>query len=576
MTAERDVLFRLKVGEHPGNKAALDQFAKQFDSAQSKATGATEREAKKRESTIRKEAAAAAKALAEEAREREKIARLVSKSEEASRKYTTSLREGFVKAADGALLLGQGFVALGLAGEKDIEKIARTLLKVKGIVDLTKGAIQIYQGITTAVEAYRASVIAATAAETALGAARGRGAAAGGAAVAGRAAGSGTKLAGGAAALGGAGGAAAVAPVAIPIAIGAIIAALIVGIASIFSESLREKLKAIVGLDEESKRAAASLAKLTEAANKFREGAESEKTRLGIRDAGESSRISALTERRAFGKSEPFGAGVRVQDAATKLSNIETRLAEFRKAADPDSDGPSLSPDRGRELSRLNIGAEDVLALEDQRKQAVESLLDAEKTRLSVVKKSQDEAVEAERKKLGLIQQELATAKQKYEQEQQRLLSTEERLAQLDPLTAKRTLDAASVANSGGALTKEQADLLRGLGGIFDKQVQGADRSRITALGLDSIVDPLRKSTAAAGANVGTLTAAEQAQVAVNKQIEAKATQLVDSMTKTIQALLDRMIEEIEAETDRKLERERFGRNRAATEANRARLAAAE
>lgn len=82
------------------------------------------------------------------------------------------IQAGFHKSVEGVLTLGRGIAFLSASGEEDIKKIVIVLMKVQSVMDLTRGGIALYQGITTAVNAYRAAVLAAAAAEGVLGAAR--------------------------------------------------------------------------------------------------------------------------------------------------------------------------------------------------------------------------------------------------------------------------------------------------------------------------------------------------------------------------------------------------------------------
>jgi len=93
---------------------------------------------------------------------------------------TRSMNDGLAQAGEGLVKVGRGFAALGIAGEEDIEKLLRALVRLQGIVDLGRGTIEMYRGIRQGVDMYRKSVLAATAAEEALAAARMKSAASGG------------------------------------------------------------------------------------------------------------------------------------------------------------------------------------------------------------------------------------------------------------------------------------------------------------------------------------------------------------------------------------------------------------
>lgn len=65
----------------------------------------------------------------------------------------------------------RGFVALGLAGEEDMEKIVQGLLKVQGAFDIISGGIQTWIKVQQAIEGVRKVILATAAAEEALAAA---------------------------------------------------------------------------------------------------------------------------------------------------------------------------------------------------------------------------------------------------------------------------------------------------------------------------------------------------------------------------------------------------------------------
>lgn len=106
------------------------------------------------------EAAANARIAAEQRirREHEITAKL-------SQEYSRRMTDGFLKAGEGVATLGRGIVALGIAGEEDLEKLVRTFARVQGIVDLTKGGIETYRGLREGVAAYKAMVDAAAKSE---------------------------------------------------------------------------------------------------------------------------------------------------------------------------------------------------------------------------------------------------------------------------------------------------------------------------------------------------------------------------------------------------------------------------
>jgi len=159
-------------------RAAIDEReAKRQLSAAEKAQKATEAAAEKE---AKANAAAARKAV--EARET-----ALASVERFTRKQQASLRESAIAAAElgeSVMRFARGMVAAGLVGEKDLDKIKDRLLAIQAAFDMVGGGIQVFLKLTRTIDGLRASLIAATAAQTALNVAQGLGvggAAAGGA-----------------------------------------------------------------------------------------------------------------------------------------------------------------------------------------------------------------------------------------------------------------------------------------------------------------------------------------------------------------------------------------------------------
>ncbi|TWT30720.1 coiled-coil domain-containing protein [Blastopirellula retiformator] len=119
----------------------------------------------------------AKKQAADLARAREAAERRIRREHEStvalSGELSKRMTDGFLKAGEGIATMGRGLVALGIAGEEDLEKLVKTLARVQGIVELTKGGIETYRGLREGVDVYRRSVEAAAKAEAILAAIRG-------------------------------------------------------------------------------------------------------------------------------------------------------------------------------------------------------------------------------------------------------------------------------------------------------------------------------------------------------------------------------------------------------------------
>lgn len=81
---------------------------------------------------------------------------------------TSQMSGGLSAAAAGVTSLGQGWAYLGISSKESSEEMIKALLKVQGVVQLARGGIDIYRGITESVRAYRVMLEAATTAQVAL------------------------------------------------------------------------------------------------------------------------------------------------------------------------------------------------------------------------------------------------------------------------------------------------------------------------------------------------------------------------------------------------------------------------
>lgn len=91
-------------------------------------------------------------------------------------------REMFATLAEmsgSVMQVARGFVAMGLAGEKDLEKVMRGLMQVQSAFDLVSGGTRIMLGLGKSMHLYRQATEAATAAQNAFNVAQGTGAAIG-------------------------------------------------------------------------------------------------------------------------------------------------------------------------------------------------------------------------------------------------------------------------------------------------------------------------------------------------------------------------------------------------------------
>lgn len=85
-----------------------------------------------------------------------------------ARRASREVMASFAELGDSVMKIARGFVALGLVGEKDLDKVKDRLLAMQATFDLLGGSIQTFLKITKSVEALRNATIAATAAQHAL------------------------------------------------------------------------------------------------------------------------------------------------------------------------------------------------------------------------------------------------------------------------------------------------------------------------------------------------------------------------------------------------------------------------
>lgn len=167
-----------------------------------------------------------AQELADTKRAVDQAERLQAQSMEKIQNLGEKFKGSLAQGAEGFMKMARGAAVLGVAGEKDLQKLLEALAKIQAAFDLARGAMDVYFALANGVKAYRDAVLAAKVAEDALAIARARSAAAGGAAGAGGvAAGAGGAAAGAGGMLAGAGGTSVLAGVATPFAAGAAAAA---------------------------------------------------------------------------------------------------------------------------------------------------------------------------------------------------------------------------------------------------------------------------------------------------------------------------------------------------------------
>jgi len=190
----RDVTFGLKLVGDTGNKSVVDRTIQDVE----RLRDAIERVNKQSLSPFGGGAGAgggaggrpsaggrqeATQSMREQSREVERLSVRYEGLGQKIRSSNEQIVNSSRQALEGTVSLGRGFVALGLAGEKDLEKAVRAFARFQGAADIIKGTTDIVMGGVRAYRAYRESILAAAAAQQVLGASQatrvGRSAAAG-------------------------------------------------------------------------------------------------------------------------------------------------------------------------------------------------------------------------------------------------------------------------------------------------------------------------------------------------------------------------------------------------------------
>ena len=457
-----------------------ERVAKEQERARAKAEKEQERATAKAE----KEAKRAADA---EVRERRRVdaaynaetARLTREADAQSARFQNARRayaQTFQEGSEGLLRMTRGFVALGIVGEKDLESLARSLVKLQAGVDLVAGASKLWMKSADAVRAYREAVQAAAAAEAALEAVRARSSGAGaasgglraggsrlasGVAVAGGTAIGGRVLASGATGAGGAGGAAVAGAGGTVVAF---IAALTASVAAlkVFYETVTGGATAA---DSWSMKIASWEIKFAEFVGLVDVGSKTlaQAEERNAEDAARRARREAIAEAQAplFGRGlvkqqaledirlkyqgteglRPAVFGVASQQTQREI--IATQLAQGRAGT---------LAERQQLLQREADLAARLVTLAEQRHQIERDINERSKT--------------TAQETLRLRQDELRTVQEQLKDRRQTLASAYERFGQMSPQEQARAIEAQQKATRLGpqALSREERATLRGIG----------------------------------------------------------------------------------------------------------------
>lgn len=502
--AEREA----KAKERAAEKAAREQARiqareeKEKERAAAKAEKDAQREAKAKE----RAAAQAAKAQEREAkraadaeqRERDRVqaayeregAALERTAETNAGKLANARRQlsgNLLEGTEGILRMTRGFVALGMVGEKDLEKLARGLVTLQSGIDLVAGAMKTWMKGAEVVHAYREAVETATAAEAALEALRkrsatanvagGLGQAAGrigggaggqiagnaGGAVAGRliAGGGATAAAGGTATAGG--GAAAAA------GFGGTILAFLAAVAAtgVALKVLWETVRgASTEVDSWSMKIAtwevefAEFVHAVDLGTKAVEAAEKRREKI-LEDLG---RREAQREAMAPLQGRALATSQAVEDVRLKFNRNPDQFkpVQLEEAA---NDARYAMAKARADLAKTNSPTDRGLLMERQVELATR-VVQLTEQRFQVERDLFQKSKQAAEETLRIRQDELRTIREQLKERTESLESAAEKFGQLSPAEQARAIEAKVKADKFGAqsLTKDERATLRGIG----------------------------------------------------------------------------------------------------------------
>ncbi len=435
----REVLIALKLVPDKGNAAVLRDLAKVGVGAHQTITVAAENSA-----------AAQAKA------HKKAQADIVRESQNAARKAASEqqkLEKALLASAGGAIALAKGLAQVGLAGEKDAEKLLQGLVAIEGAFGVIKGGLGILSNIKKAQDAYTASVAATAVAQRAAGVA---GAVGGAASAGGGLASAGMALAGG--------------PVGI--AVGAIVAA---GTAALYFANETRKAA------EEQEKKRVEQAKERQAMLRQEREDRAEVGRVSQAHTEATDDIQSRRQARRDAATAGRSLGPADEDAAANQQAI-WRAQVALLANNRERDQITARARKATTHAEIQENSSDEIRNKQEREAIAKRLLDLEKQREQIVKQQGQYAHQMAQEQLDLQKQQLQTARQRIQEEEDKLKSAEEKFAELAPFQAARAAEAARKARAGQDLNEDDRKLIRdaGLGDIDDSVRAGlqTDTSR--------------------------------------------------------------------------------------------------
>lgn len=451
------------------------------------------------------------------------IARQNALRARADRQMQASLRatdEAIRTVGDSMFRLGRGIVAVGLIGEKDLQKVTDGLLAIQGAYDLFAASSGIVRGLTKAWQQYQAAVKAATAAQLALNAAQAAGTLTGGGMLSGGLRGAGSFLAktaaGRLAMIGG--------PIAAAAAGGKLAYDIAAGRGTINPNSLSGRALGSTtnlagSLDLAMGNRGTAAAKAVESARKL---AEFEARTLAVIEKRKEldEKINALIEDRK-------------QQESRLLANLDQQL--------------TLRLSGKSAIQQIKILNQEIADQESRRSRDTEAsqrrIADLVQQRGEAEKKIANDRAAAAREAMEASRDELATAKERLMTERQTLDTARQRFGAMDRASQDEILAIVKKARSGGQLDSGELGKLSSLGTKEAERIV-AQQSRNRVAG-DYSEETQR---------VRAIEAQRDALLAERRRIEREAPDKYNSQGEVVGKLVGRQREEQYAQIDQRVQ----------------------
>lgn len=505
--------------------AAKEKALAKEEAARQKAVIAEQRAAEK-EATAQEQATA--RAEQSRVRELQKSERAFAQANKAITTGNLRMLDEFSQVGEGVARMGRGFALLGIIGEEDQKKILDWVVKVQAGFDIFKGGIEIWRHLVAGVQAYRATVDAATAAQKALTAAQAAGGAPG--VAAGRVGGvAGTAVVGALAALATAG--------AVKSSIDAwdnykrfgfgggarygswtdTIATKEVGVASWFSGLAGKDLVGNLAADKAARRREAAFGIAEESIAAEAQGRSAEEQLAALRRSKEMRSFEATLgnmpepqRRVALAKKADDLDQLSIVGVASLREQAEARLATAMRNDTGDDQTHAEVMAAAQAVDELNAA---MAAMHDRLATNLQERLEGEKAISAERLRAADEAI-------SKTQDELTMRQEFIKAERERLMSAQERFGQMTPEQQQRLIGLKRRADAGEELSMpDMQELERGIGTRGVSEMAGAAyRTNALRHGWAEIAEPEERRLAL------DETVAQQLEVKLKDQRELRVT----------------------------------------------------